>query len=174
MQTGCGTWPAFWTLSEDGPWPQGGEIDIIQGVSVNTNNLTSLHTTENCAMLDMRVQTVTSIKAAGLHSPSLIHMDPVSTKSKEGTSPCPRTTLTVFRCGSGPETAALYRRKSARYQILFQSARRAGEIRTRHFLSIDTDTTPTSPAVILLSLILHFAATGQAPLSLHRVAVNVL
>ncbi|KAG7444339.1 uncharacterized protein BT62DRAFT_981620 [Guyanagaster necrorhizus] len=56
MQTGCGTWPAFWTLSEDGPWPQGGEIDIIQGVSVNTNNLTSLHTTENCAMLDMRVQ----------------------------------------------------------------------------------------------------------------------
>lgn len=25
--TGCSTWPAFWTISSTGPWPQGGEID---------------------------------------------------------------------------------------------------------------------------------------------------
>jgi hypothetical protein len=31
MPAGCATWPAFWTLSKDGPWPQGGEIDIIEG-----------------------------------------------------------------------------------------------------------------------------------------------
>ena len=31
MPVGCGTWPAFWTLSQAGPWPQGGEIDIIEG-----------------------------------------------------------------------------------------------------------------------------------------------
>ena len=31
MPEGCGTWPAFWTLSKDGPWPTGGEIDIIEG-----------------------------------------------------------------------------------------------------------------------------------------------
>ena len=31
MPTGCGTWPAFWTLSKAGPWPKGGEIDIIEG-----------------------------------------------------------------------------------------------------------------------------------------------
>jgi hypothetical protein len=31
MPTGCGTWPAFWTLSQTGPWPHGGEIDIIEG-----------------------------------------------------------------------------------------------------------------------------------------------
>lgn len=31
MPTGCGTWPAFWTLSDTGPWPNGGEIDIIEG-----------------------------------------------------------------------------------------------------------------------------------------------
>jgi hypothetical protein len=31
MPAGCATWPAFWTLSQAGPWPQGGEIDIIEG-----------------------------------------------------------------------------------------------------------------------------------------------
>lgn len=31
MPEGCGTWPAFWTLSAEGPWPEGGEIDIIEG-----------------------------------------------------------------------------------------------------------------------------------------------
>jgi len=30
MPHGCGTWPAFWTRSQDGPWPTGGEIDIIE------------------------------------------------------------------------------------------------------------------------------------------------
>lgn len=33
MPEGCATWPAFWTLSEQGPWPKGGEIDIIEGAS---------------------------------------------------------------------------------------------------------------------------------------------
>ena len=31
MPAGCATWPAFWTLSQRGPWPHGGEIDIIEG-----------------------------------------------------------------------------------------------------------------------------------------------
>lgn len=33
MPEGCGTWPAWWTLSAQGPWPLGGEIDIIEGMS---------------------------------------------------------------------------------------------------------------------------------------------
>src|SRR5712672_2616260 len=32
MPAGCATWPAFWTLSSTGPWPNGGEIDIIEGM----------------------------------------------------------------------------------------------------------------------------------------------
>ena len=32
MPYGCATWPAFWTLSQKGPWPAGGEIDIIEVV----------------------------------------------------------------------------------------------------------------------------------------------
>ena len=34
MPEGCATWPAFWSLSQQGPWPNGGEIDIIEGTSL--------------------------------------------------------------------------------------------------------------------------------------------
>jgi len=46
MPYGCGTWPAFWSLGPD--WPSNGEIDIIEGVNINTKNLMSLHTSNNC------------------------------------------------------------------------------------------------------------------------------
>ncbi|KAL1671505.1 glycoside hydrolase family 16 protein [Schizophyllum commune] len=57
MPTGCATWPAWWTFSRNGPWPSGGEIDIIEGVNQNTANLASLHTTPNCSMPPLRQQT---------------------------------------------------------------------------------------------------------------------
>jgi len=50
MPEGCGTWPAFWSLSQKGPWPNGGEIDIIEGVNRDVANLASLHTTPGCTM----------------------------------------------------------------------------------------------------------------------------
>jgi len=50
MPAGCATWPAFWTLSSTGPWPKGGEIDIIEGVNQNTVNQATLHTIPNCMM----------------------------------------------------------------------------------------------------------------------------
>jgi hypothetical protein len=28
---GCVAWPAFWTPTQKGPWPTGGEVDIIDG-----------------------------------------------------------------------------------------------------------------------------------------------
>ena len=34
MPEGCATWPAFWSLSQKGPWPHGGEIDMIEGASL--------------------------------------------------------------------------------------------------------------------------------------------
>ncbi|KAI0675187.1 concanavalin A-like lectin/glucanase domain-containing protein [Trametes maxima] len=60
MPEGCGTWPAFWSLSQQGPWPNGGEIDIIEGVNLSKNNLASLHTTSNCTMLPPRTMTGTA------------------------------------------------------------------------------------------------------------------
>jgi len=50
MPVGCATWPSFWTLSNTGPWPIGGEIDIIEGINMNTINQATLHTTANCVM----------------------------------------------------------------------------------------------------------------------------
>lgn len=35
MPEGCATWPAWWTLSAKGPWPVGGEIDIIEGACLS-------------------------------------------------------------------------------------------------------------------------------------------
>lgn len=43
----CGTWPAFWTVG--GNWPNEGEIDIIEGVNVNTQNQMTMHTSAGCS-----------------------------------------------------------------------------------------------------------------------------
>jgi len=48
MPSGCGTWPAFWTVSQTTAWPLGGEIDIIEGVNINTQNQMTLHTGPGC------------------------------------------------------------------------------------------------------------------------------
>uniref|UniRef100_A0AC34FV17 GH16 domain-containing protein n=1 Tax=Panagrolaimus sp. ES5 TaxID=591445 RepID=A0AC34FV17_9BILA len=48
MPTGPGTWPAFWLSSKD--WPNGGEIDILEGVNDQKTNNMALHTTANCVI----------------------------------------------------------------------------------------------------------------------------
>ena len=48
IAAGCGTWPAFWMVGPQ--WPSHGEIDIIEGVNVQTNVQTTLHSSEGCDM----------------------------------------------------------------------------------------------------------------------------
>jgi len=49
MPQGCGTWPAIWETNES-DWPDGGEIDIVEGVNNETPNTITLHTSADCTM----------------------------------------------------------------------------------------------------------------------------
>lgn len=48
LPTGCGVWPALWLLGSSAPWPDAGEVDIIEGVNLGARNIVSLHTSAGC------------------------------------------------------------------------------------------------------------------------------
>ncbi|EED85542.1 hypothetical protein POSPLDRAFT_120595 [Postia placenta Mad-698-R] len=50
MPFGCGIWPAYWTVSINATWPDGGEIDVIEGVNLNTENQITLHSGPDCTL----------------------------------------------------------------------------------------------------------------------------
>ncbi|KAG0702169.1 concanavalin A-like lectin/glucanase domain-containing protein [Suillus ampliporus] len=43
---GCSVWPAFWSFGPN--WPENGEIDIIEGINVMSDNQMAIHTTPGC------------------------------------------------------------------------------------------------------------------------------
>ncbi|KAG9053192.1 hypothetical protein FS842_008542 [Serendipita sp. 407] len=60
MPFGCGTWPALWTTNV-GTWPNDGEVDILEGVNIETPNVMTLHTGANCTMPLSRSQKGTAV-----------------------------------------------------------------------------------------------------------------
>lgn len=52
VPTGCATWPAFWTVTENlNSWPNGGEIDIMENANDQyTSNVASIHTNTSCTI----------------------------------------------------------------------------------------------------------------------------
>jgi len=49
IPSGCGTWPAFWSTSQNG-WPTYGEIDVMEGVNGVGTNAMTLHTSAGCVV----------------------------------------------------------------------------------------------------------------------------
>ncbi|KAF2186909.1 glycoside hydrolase family 16 protein, partial [Zopfia rhizophila CBS 207.26] len=47
LPTGCGTWPAWWSVGL-GDWPEDGEIDVIEGSNDGTRNVAALHAAGDC------------------------------------------------------------------------------------------------------------------------------
>ncbi|PNY28772.1 endo-1,3(4)-beta-glucanase [Tolypocladium capitatum] len=44
----CGLWPAFWSYGTGTTWPNGGEVDIVEGANTAPQNLMSAHTADGC------------------------------------------------------------------------------------------------------------------------------
>ncbi|GAA6060519.1 hypothetical protein JCM10212_005600 [Sporobolomyces blumeae] len=62
MPWGCATWPAWWSNGPD--WPNGGEIDVVEGVNVQTENAITLHVSDSNCKQDTSVDvTGTPIEA---------------------------------------------------------------------------------------------------------------
>jgi hypothetical protein len=59
-----GVWPAFWLLSSSAPWPQGGEIDILEGINEYQTNSVTLHTSAGC-MVDNSTSAAAGSGATG-------------------------------------------------------------------------------------------------------------
>jgi hypothetical protein len=68
MPTGCGTWPAFWLVGPN--WPNMGEIDIIEGVNVDTQVHTTLHTNNGCTMAHENPAIFSGTWAQSTHGPA--------------------------------------------------------------------------------------------------------
>ncbi|KAI0079374.1 hypothetical protein K474DRAFT_649827 [Panus rudis PR-1116 ss-1] len=48
MPHGCSTWPAYWTVGS--PWPDHGEVDILENVNEATFNQITAHTGDSCEL----------------------------------------------------------------------------------------------------------------------------
>ncbi|KAJ7233290.1 glycoside hydrolase family 16 protein [Mycena haematopus] len=61
MPQGCGTWPAVWETNE-WTWPDGGEVDIVEGANDYGTAQAALHTSPGCRMPASRTQTGHSLR----------------------------------------------------------------------------------------------------------------
>ncbi|RKU40246.1 hypothetical protein DL546_002034 [Coniochaeta pulveracea] len=78
----CGLWPAFWMFGPN--WPNGGEIDILEGVNNQASNEITLHTAAGCSMTNPLNNSVTTM----------------SSQDCQGNTGCPQVTNNPATYGS--------------------------------------------------------------------------
>ncbi|KAK7059685.1 hypothetical protein R3P38DRAFT_2837226 [Favolaschia claudopus] len=59
MPAVCGTWPAVWFTGAN--WPFQGEIDVVEGVSLYTQNIYSIHTGSGCTIPTTSVSAMSKV-----------------------------------------------------------------------------------------------------------------
>lgn len=67
MPYGCSVWPGWWSHSVAAGWPQGGEIDTMEGVNRMPSSQMALHTTPGCQQVNP-VQTSTLVNGTNCAS----------------------------------------------------------------------------------------------------------
>jgi hypothetical protein len=74
MPAVCGTWPAVWFTGAN--WPYQGEIDVVEGVSLYTQNIYSVHTGSGCSVSSSAVSAmsqVTIVQAEGTNCDATVN-----------------------------------------------------------------------------------------------------
>lgn len=102
MPEGCATWPAWWTLSKDGPWPNGGEIDIIEGKS---SSLAFFPWTHINALFHRREYERPQLGIFAYHVKLHYAISACSYRVCANPSPCIHRTLTFYLDKQYPPTA---------------------------------------------------------------------
>ena len=71
VPTGCGTWLGYWLKGGD-PWPNHGEVDILENIDENTDTQTVLHTNNECSMKSQNASaTMTGTWHGGPHGAAM-------------------------------------------------------------------------------------------------------
>lgn len=68
IPTGPSLWPAVWYLAPQAPWPDNGEMDIMEWVNDNTYNSMTLHTGEGCTVANSPADYLGNLLSTDCHA----------------------------------------------------------------------------------------------------------